>query len=271
MPILITLLLGAMAAFYFYGKPKSEGEKTAGATLATTDDAKTPPTSPVPAAKKETPAAKVESKHSASLHTASDLPAPDVEMGRFTPWMSPDDLDAWVKKQNDGHTVSFWQRGHWITAVEGRWEGESHQFRIAFDTTPQLQNWRWQYRVNQTPEEFMQNSNDLQTQGYRMVQVQSFDHPDKRRRYQAVWEKTTQLGADAVSHAEVIAEEEQAPTVAAATVPTPTSATDVVSPTNSSSSIVRPLSSPESLEIEPRSESPATESSALDVNRLQFR
>lgn len=201
MPVLIVALLGGMAAFYFYGKPQSDED----ATLVAESKRKL---TTVEEMLKFTPVSVVsgdpvsESDPEEVAEANPGLSQATGRIGDFTPWMSPTELDSYIKAQNDGHSTSFWRRGHWITAVEGRWNGEDHQFRIAYEKTPQSPEWQWQYRVNQTPEEFLENTKDLRTRGFRIVQVQSFDHPDSRRRYQTVWERTHDLQTASVEPGE---------------------------------------------------------------------
>ena len=107
----------------------------------------------------------------------------------FTPWMSPLALDTYVRQLNGGYEQSFWQRGNWITAVEGRWTQGAHEFRIVFNPIPDLDRWQWQYRANQTRESFLKSSLELESQGYRIVQSQAFSLSDGSLRYQGVWQK----------------------------------------------------------------------------------
>jgi hypothetical protein len=279
MPMLITALLGGMAAFYFYGKPRSDEEAslvakntkeltTVEETLESTpetepaphpSDGPTFPTSPAEAAK-----------------ATPEINPPTAGMGDFTPWMSPAELDSYIKKQNEGHSTSFWRRGHWITAVEGRWNGEDHEFRIAYDRTPQSPEWQWQYRVNQTPEEFLENTKDLRARGFRIVQVQSFDHPDSRRRYQTVWERTRDLETAAVKPVEPAEPESTVaanhPVVRGIAPPAP------VTPEPPAPRMPRwipaPLAEqPAVAEVsgESTQEAPAASTRSLDVNNLRFR
>lgn len=277
MPLLIIAILGAMGAFYFYGKPKPEElAKIPAAEAPSPETGDAPPTSPIPVAMSTSTTPKETSRTATPLVRTGEPPLPEVATGTFTPWMTPDGLDSWVRKRNEGHSVSFWQRGHWITAVEGRWNGDTHEFRIAFDSTPSSPDWRWQYRVNQTPEEFMENSNKLQAEGFRMVQVQSFDHPDKRRRYQAVWEKSDRIGSSVASeNNNAVPEASQAIAVATVTNSGNTADTVAATPANTTASPTTPTTVQEpfdeNIAEEPRDDTPVIESGILDVNNLQFR
>ncbi|MEM9280727.1 MAG: hypothetical protein AAGA96_02780 [Verrucomicrobiota bacterium] len=107
----------------------------------------------------------------------------------FTQWMSPLALDTYIRQLNGGHETSFWKRGHWITSVEGRWNGSSHEFRIVFKPIPDLERWQWQYRANQTGDAFLETHTELAKLGYTLIQSQSFERPDGSPRYQGVWHK----------------------------------------------------------------------------------
>lgn len=107
--------------------------------------------------------------------------------GEFTAWMTPLALDTYIRHRNRGYSESFWERGHWITAVEGRWENGIREFRISFDQIPDRQRWQWQYRVNHTAAEFVQASREFSAQGYQLIQSQSFREPSGDPRYQGVW------------------------------------------------------------------------------------
>lgn len=113
---------------------------------------------------------------------------PDPGLRRYTPWLTPLALDSYMRMKDQGEQVGFWDRGHWITSVEGRWHNGSHEFRIRFDVIPNRPGWQWRYRINLTPDEFLAAHGELRKQGYQLVHSQSFQHPDGRRRYQAVWD-----------------------------------------------------------------------------------
>jgi hypothetical protein len=184
MPLLIMFLLGGMITFYFKTRPIQD------AAVATGERA---------------PAQSVFSESENSLRAVpvegidakpDGAPEPARAGGKsastkFTPWMSPIALDTYIRFQNEGHEVSFWKRGHWITAIEGRWSEarDEHQFRITYEKIPEPDSWKWQYRIDQRPEEFFRNAVEMQNQGFVLVDSQSFDHPDGEKRHQSIWQK----------------------------------------------------------------------------------
>lgn len=109
----------------------------------------------------------------------------------FTEWMSPSELDNYIRTQNKGHVQSFWKRGHWITAVEGRWQSNTHQFRISYEKMPAPDSWEWQYRVDQSREDFVENIQSFAAKGFNLVQSNSYQRPDGSQRFQAVWRRDT--------------------------------------------------------------------------------
>lgn len=112
-----------------------------------------------------------------------------IDDQKFTPWLSPQALDDYIQRKNKGFEKSFWQRGHWIRAVEGRWENGNHEFRIAYEPLPNSDTWQWQYRVNQTQAAFAVSIEEMSERGYRLCQTQFYIHPDSTRRFQGVWQR----------------------------------------------------------------------------------
>lgn len=107
----------------------------------------------------------------------------------FTPWMSPLALDTYIRQKNRGFEQSFWARGNWIIAIEGRWQFDHHEFRIVHDTIPDRARFEWYYRIDQTEAEYRETLSRLRREGYRLVQSQAYERPDKTKRYQAVWHR----------------------------------------------------------------------------------
>ena len=106
----------------------------------------------------------------------------------FTDWMTISDIDAYIKLLNSGHQKSFWERGHWIIAVEGRWELGDQQYRIAWESMPRNSKYQWRYKVNQSQEDFSKAIDELAKQGFKLVHSQSFKRPDQTERFQGVWQ-----------------------------------------------------------------------------------
>lgn len=125
-----------------------------------------------------------------------EIPEPEnvvrIDEQKFTPWLSPIALDTYIRQKNEGFEESFWERGHWIKAVEGRWADGNHEFRIAFEPVPNPDTWQWQYRVNQTQSEFATSIKEMSQRGYKLYQTQSYPRPDGTRRFQGVWQREVQ-------------------------------------------------------------------------------
>lgn len=112
-----------------------------------------------------------------------------VSESDFTPWMSPLALDTYIRQKNRGFEESFWVRGNWILAIEGRWQTDQHEFRIVHDTIPDRARFEWYYRIDQTGSEYRETLSRLRREGYHLVQSQAYERPDKTKRYQAVWHR----------------------------------------------------------------------------------
>ncbi len=201
MPILIGLLLFGMVAFFIKSKP----EETAPPQEVVSIQEETPSLSLEPATKIEatpdlpksdeakaedaTPAETESNQPQESTRGVTTVSAPIESTGAFTAWMTPLALDTYIRQKNKGYSESFWQRGHWITAVEGRWNNGSREFRIALDKVPDLNRWQWQYRVNQSSEDFVNTSKEFAEQGFELVQTQTFKDVDGSTKFQAVWQR----------------------------------------------------------------------------------
>tara|TARA_R110002096_G_scaffold364032_3_gene557108 strand:+ start:763 stop:1488 length:726 start_codon:yes stop_codon:yes gene_type:complete len=218
MPILIAAVLAAMVTFYVKTQPDlasttSDNEliQSATETEMVSEIEPSPEirsfnsavsmSSPLPraASSNESLAIPIAEPISTSVEgTSPVLIATAAAEQDFTPWLSPLALDTYIRQLNGGFEQSFWQRGHRITAVEGRLHQGAHEFRIVFNPIPELNQRQWQYRANQTRESFLQSSLELESEGYRIVQSQAFSLSDGRLRYQGVWQKM--VGAQSVAN-----------------------------------------------------------------------
>lgn len=120
------------------------------------------------------------------------LPLMNVDsgvVGRFTSWMTPTALNQHILSLNQGQEVSFWDRGHWIIAVEGRWANNRQEYRIIYEQVPRESNFQWRYRIAQSPDAFARNITQLESDGFTLVQSQFYEMPGKYRLYQAVWQR----------------------------------------------------------------------------------
>ena len=197
MPVLIGLLLVAMVVFFVKSKPE---EPLAPQDMVSLEEINATASPDAEAAVESLPSApsvdKIETEADSELVDPESagtgektVAVPVASSSGFTSWMTPLALDTYIRAKNDGYSESFWKRGHWITAVEGRWNNDSLEFRIALDKIPDLNRWQWQYRVNHSAEEFVTASRQFSAQGFQLVQSQSFRDPSGTTRYQGVWQR----------------------------------------------------------------------------------
>lgn len=203
MPILIGLVLAGMGVFHFQSRPGEPEESEKSTTFREASGMASPTTTLADLGEKTTVRAVPVASEAAAKQSATSDRASGAAPGEdgFTAWMSPLALDTYIRQQNGGREETFWDRGHWITAVEGRWQGGEHQFRIAYEEIPDMDSWQWQYRANQTFEQFAGQIEELAREGYRLVQSQSFERPGEGPRYQGVWRR--RVGPTRVADSEV--------------------------------------------------------------------
>lgn len=299
MPLLIAALLGGMVLFFFQSDPERMAEKAAAEreSLATGNeelpDAEDLPSEALeavsPSTEDPSPGETSSSKPgfssvaSPSAGSLSDrvedenIPAEsgiehrelDARVGLFTPWLSPLALDSYMRAKDQGHEVGFWERGHWITTIEGRWKDGSHEFRIRYDAAPDHPGWRWRYKINLPPDEFLEEHAEMRKKGFRLVQSQSFLHPDQRRRYQAVWESdranlSPNMEAAGASRSESASRTESAPRSEETAARVADRSRETTSPASQPSPTVRRY-------FGSRSDRPTDPGAPLDVNNLEFR
>lgn len=138
-----------------------------------------------------TPTGLAPTEPSASPENGGDsvpLLAPrDVGETDYTPWLSPLALDTYLRQRNPGHGGSYWSRGDWIRAVEGRWRDGAREYRIALGTMSRVGEIRWRYRLDLTETAFAEELARHSSEGFALRQSQAYALPDASRRYQAVW------------------------------------------------------------------------------------
>ena len=182
MPLLILAILAGLAAFYFQGMPvttdPAQPQVAAVATAATT-----PPDAAAPA-----PPAVVEN-HAPAPETPPIVVRTDLVESDFTPWMSNLALDTYLRQKNRGYQGSYWARGNWIRAIEGRWHGGTREFRIALGKMERPGEVQWQYRVDLTEIAFAEELVRMSAKEFQLAQSQAYRHPDGSMRYQAVWQR----------------------------------------------------------------------------------
>jgi hypothetical protein len=108
----------------------------------------------------------------------------------FTPWMSLSELNAFMKTFDSKHPgePNYWDQGHWITAVEGRWHRGIPQYRIRYGDAPGNGYW-WYWYINQDKAGFNKKIHDYADDGFILAYWNKLRWPDGTWRYQAVWHK----------------------------------------------------------------------------------
>jgi len=109
----------------------------------------------------------------------------------FTPWMSLQELKNFLAslEAKVPSEQNFWDKGHWINAVEGRWRSGIPQFRICLSEVPPHCRYEWYWFFNQDQESFSQLVHDYANKGFELVYHNKFKRPDDTRRYNGVWRK----------------------------------------------------------------------------------
>jgi hypothetical protein len=110
----------------------------------------------------------------------------------FTPWMDKARLDAYIKTL-DGDKPggkNYWERGNWITAVEGRWHNGKPEHRMRYAASPKGKKsvtWYWWLNANQ--KEWEGHVERYADDGFTLTHSTSYLRPDGRIIYDAVWHK----------------------------------------------------------------------------------
>ncbi|HQZ27445.1 MAG: hypothetical protein KA250_02600 [Verrucomicrobiales bacterium] len=213
LPVVIIALFGAMLTFYVKTRPGGEtvsepviekgisdpdSEVLSSQGSTGTGEESLPIGSPIPVSVSASalPERPIQPKKSEIATAKSDLSgtlplvqAAGIEEREFTPWMSPLALDTYIRQKNSGFEATFWERGHWIRAVEGRWRDDTHEFRIVIGKNPDPERYGWYYRIDQTEEEFSQSILLREQEGFSLVQSDVYERPDGSKRYQGVWQR----------------------------------------------------------------------------------
>lgn len=107
----------------------------------------------------------------------------------FTSWMKKSDLDNYFEVLNNfDEGNDFFAKGHWITAVEGRWHEANFEYRVKYANTPS-NAYYWYWFLNQDFESFSAKLQKYNQDGFRLVYAQSFNSSTGELRYQGVWHK----------------------------------------------------------------------------------
>jgi hypothetical protein len=189
MPFLILSLLAALAVFYFKGKEDPTLDRHAVAALPT-------PAAVEPLVPSAITSTELVSLPSPGSEVETDQPPilsrTDVSEKDFTPWMSSLALETYFRQKNRGYQGSFWGRGNWIRAIEGRWHEGAKEYRIALGLMDRPGELQWQYRLDMTEISFAEELAKASGKGFNLAQSQAYRHPDGTRRYQAVWQQTAE-------------------------------------------------------------------------------
>ncbi len=194
MPLLMGATMLGMALLYFrywQQEPTVASEATT-VTVASQNEAAANASAPSSSKEKSS-----ESDLTRSISSPEELPeiaVPPVAIlppteADFTPWMSQLALRTYILQKNRGNTVSYWDAGHWIRAVEGRWDRGDVEYRIALGQMERSHEFEWQHRIDLTEADFAKEGAALQGEGYRLIQSQSYSRPDGSLRTQAVWRR----------------------------------------------------------------------------------
>jgi len=110
----------------------------------------------------------------------------------FTTWMSLAELNQWQvqfdTKPPGGHP-NYWDKGHWMTAVEARWHDGIPQYRVRYGPVPEGYDGAWLWYINQDQASFSSHVHELADEGFILLDPNSYLRPDDTRRYQGVWHK----------------------------------------------------------------------------------
>lgn len=118
-------------------------------------------------------------------------PAPELPPSEsdFTPWMSPLALDTYIRQKNRGYHESFWARGNWIRAIEGRWSNGGREYRIAIASMNHPGEIQWQFRLDLGKRQFREETERQAANGFELIQSQGYKLPDGTLRIQGVWKR----------------------------------------------------------------------------------
>ena len=108
----------------------------------------------------------------------------------FSGWMKKRDLDSYFEILNKGDTKSnYFDKGHWIRAVEGRWNGYEVEYRVIIADSPDAP-FEWWWWINQKHRDFAEKMKQYEKMGATLIDAQSFLMPDGTALYQGVWTRT---------------------------------------------------------------------------------
>jgi len=127
------------------------------------------------------------SPHAPQLATNA---APQDAALKWTPWLSNPELDKFLSQFDSnppGHHPNYWDKGHWITAVEGRWANNRIEYRIAYGPVPPHSHSGWYWWINQREDTFQKRAANYAAHGFTLEHSNFFTRPTGEKRYQGVW------------------------------------------------------------------------------------
>jgi len=116
----------------------------------------------------------------------------------FSEWLTLTEIDEYMQEL-DGDKPggkNFWDRGHRITAAEGRWKNGIPQYRIAYEVVPPSKAHWWFWYINQDQKSFDKHVHRLADDGYTLVYHNSYIRPGGSERFQGVWHKLIPRNSD---------------------------------------------------------------------------
>ena len=94
------------------------------------------------------------------------------------------------KETKDDQGQNFWNKGHWIDAVECKWEEGYQKYRIAFSPTPKDKAHWWFWYFDMDADFFEKRLTDYSTRGFQLVYYNKSVNPNGKEIFAAVWHKT---------------------------------------------------------------------------------
>jgi hypothetical protein len=138
------------------------------------------------------PVARYDAAAPLTTTNAASLSAGEPASSAFTPWMTGPEVNTFLGQYDTvppGGHPNYWDKGHWINAVEGRWHDGEVQFRITYGPVPKHRYlwWFWYLGINKSY--FGNLAAKMAADNYQLLDSNSFTSPDGTERFQGVWHK----------------------------------------------------------------------------------
>jgi len=131
-----------------------------------------------------------------AIASTNALPLATGEPGssEFTPWMSTPDMKKFLSQFDTdppGGHPNYWDKGHWLNAIEGRWHNNRSEFRITYGPVPKHKGswWYWYWGISESY--FNRLAKEKAADGFTLLDANSFTDPKGHRYFQGVWHKIT--------------------------------------------------------------------------------